>query len=199
MIELIKALERIKAEAVSLADAQVIALEALRAALQDKAGEVREPVAWEATTDAYIKHITDAQYQRFSTEVKRWYKPYKCSSCAEKTAHSYEPAGVLMHWPMPGGGRKLIWSEDDLTAITIGCPPTKIFKKTYSAAHPAPVVPDDVVRYRMIRDGLVYIEPHESGEIYVAGETGVYTKSGDEFDSAIDAIAASQQKGGQHG
>ena len=40
MIELIKALERIKAEAVSLADAQVIALEALRAALQDKAGEV---------------------------------------------------------------------------------------------------------------------------------------------------------------
>lgn len=60
-------------------------------------------------------------------------------------------------------------------------------------------VPDDVARYRAIRDGLVYIEPHESGEIYVAGETGVYTKSGDEFDSAIDAIAASQQKGGQHG
>ena len=39
--------------------------------------------------------------------------------------------------------------------------------------------------------------PHESGEIYVAGETGVYTKSGDEFDAAIDAIAASQQKGWQ--
>lgn len=40
MIELIKALELIKSEAVSLADAQVIALEALRAALQDKAVEV---------------------------------------------------------------------------------------------------------------------------------------------------------------
>ncbi len=53
----------------------------------------------------------------------------------------------------------------------------------------------EVVRYRTIRNGLVYIEPHESGEIYVAGETGVYTKSGDEFDAAIDAIAASQKKG----
>ena len=53
----------------------------------------------------------------------------------------------------------------------------------------------DVARYRAIRDGLVYIEPHESGEIYVAGVTGVYTKSGDEFDAAIDAITASQQKG----
>ena len=57
----------------------------------------------------------------------------------------------------------------------------------------------DVARYRAIRDGLVYIEPHESGEIYVAGETGVYTKSGDEFDAAIDAIAAAQQKGGSAG
>jgi len=66
---------------------------------------------------------------------------------------------------------------------------------TELSAQPAPVVPDDVVRYRTIRDGLVYIEPHESGEIYVAGETGVYTKSGDEFDAAVDAIAASQKKG----
>lgn len=63
------------------------------------------------------------------------------------------------------------------------------------AAQPAPVVPDDVARYRTIRNGLAYIEPHESGEIYVAGENGVYTKSGDEFDAAIDAIAAAQQKG----
>lgn len=62
---------------------------------------------------------------------------------------------------------------------------------------PAPVVPDDVARYRLIRNGLAYIEPHESGEIYVAGESGVYTKNGDEFDAAIDAIASSQQKGGQ--
>ena len=74
---------------------------------------------------------------------------------------------------------------------------TQIMWDTWQAraAQPAPVVPDDVVRYRTIRDGLAYIEPHESGEIYVAGETGVYTKSGDEFDAAIDAIAASQKKG----
>ena len=53
----------------------------------------------------------------------------------------------------------------------------------------------DVARYRAIRDGLVYIEPHESGEIYVAGETGVYTKSGDEFDAAIDAIIEQNSAG----
>ena len=73
-------------------------------------------------------------------------------------------------------------------------PPVQIGTRLF-AAQPAPVVPDDVVRYRTIRNGLVYIEPHESGEIYVAGEAGVYTKSGDEFDAAIDAIAASKQKG----
>jgi len=77
-------------------------------------------------------------------------------------------------------------------------PPVQIGTRLF-AAQPAPVVPDDVVRYRTIRDGLAYIEPHESGEIYVAGETGVYTKSGDEFDAAIDAIAASQQKGWSSG
>jgi len=63
----------------------------------------------------------------------------------------------------------------------------------------ADTVAHDVARYRAIRNGLVYIEPHESGEIYVAGETGVYTKSGDEFDAAIDAIAASQKKGWSSG
>ena len=77
-------------------------------------------------------------------------------------------------------------------------PPVQIGTRLF-AAQPAPVVPDDVVRYRTIRDGLAYIEPHESGEIYVAGETGVYTKSGDEFDAAIDAIATSQQKGWSSG
>lgn len=107
----------------------------------------------------------------------------------------YEPAGFLLHWPAPGGGREILWSKDGEAGRAIGCPVTEIFKATDRAAQPAPVVPDDVVRYRTIRDGLVYIEPHESGEIYVAGETGVYTKSGDEFDAAVDAIAASQQKG----
>jgi len=157
----------------------------------------------------------------------------------------YEPAGFLLHWPAPGGGRDTLWSRDGAAGHAIGCPVTEIFKATDRAAHPAPVVPDDhplvvfakecelgtymehetpmaarkaisaakaigitakadtvapdVARYRAIRNGLVYIEPHESGEIYVAGETGVYTKSGDEFDAAIDAIATSQQKGWSSG
>jgi hypothetical protein len=40
-------------------------------------------IAWESTTTGYIKFITDERYQKFSDEVKRWYKPYKCSSCAK--------------------------------------------------------------------------------------------------------------------
>ena len=71
-----------------------------------------------------------------------------------------------------------------------------VLSKPAPSPQPAvPVVSDDVARYRTIRNGLVYIEPHESGEIYVAGETGVYTKSGDEFDAAIDAIIEQNSAG----
>ena len=114
----------------------------LRAALQDKAGEVREPTLWISQKDLDRLKVTTVFRPLVST-----FKPL---------------------------------NDGEIPLF---------------AAQPAPVVPDDVVRYRTIRGGLVYIEPHESGEIYVAGETGVYTKSGDEFDAAIDAIAASQKKG----
>jgi hypothetical protein len=43
-----------------------------------------EVIAWEATTPAYIKHVTDKQYRAFSETAKRWYKPYKCSNCELK-------------------------------------------------------------------------------------------------------------------
>lgn len=42
-----------------------------------------EPVAWESTTLGYIKYVTDERYRKFSTEVQRWYKPYRCSHCAD--------------------------------------------------------------------------------------------------------------------
>lgn len=38
--------------------------------------------AWESTTVGYIKYVTDERYQKFSAEVKRWYKPYNCSFCS---------------------------------------------------------------------------------------------------------------------
>jgi len=55
----------------------------------------------------------------------------------------YEPAGFLLHWPAPGGGRDILWSKDGAAGHAIGCPVTEIFKATDRAAHPAPVVPDD--------------------------------------------------------
>ena len=43
--------------------------------------EAQEPVAWESTTPGYIKYITQAR-----SAVRRWYKPYRCSGCAERGA-----------------------------------------------------------------------------------------------------------------
>ena len=48
-----------------------------------------EAIAWEATTPVYTKYVTDKRYRSFSDAAKRWYKPYKCSSCQ---AQATEPA-----------------------------------------------------------------------------------------------------------
>jgi hypothetical protein len=41
-----------------------------------------EPIAWESTTPAYFKFITDSRYRKFSPAVRKWYRPYRCSTCA---------------------------------------------------------------------------------------------------------------------
>lgn len=38
--------------------------------------------AWEATTIGYKRFVTDDWYRKSSDAVKRWYKPFRCSSCA---------------------------------------------------------------------------------------------------------------------
>lgn len=43
---------------------------------------INEPIAWESTTIAFTKYVTDSRYQKFSREVQQWYKPYQCSACA---------------------------------------------------------------------------------------------------------------------
>jgi hypothetical protein len=55
--------------------------------LQEQEGQPA-PIAWEATTSAYIKFITQERYSRFAPAVQRWYKPYRCSSCATLAAGS---------------------------------------------------------------------------------------------------------------
>ena len=108
------------------------ALRHLRAALQDKAGEVR----------------------------------------------GYEPAGFLLHWPAPGGGRDILWSKDGAAGHAIGCPVTEVFKATDRAAQPAPVVPDD-------HPLMVFAKECSLGA-YMEHEVPL---------AARKAIAASQQKG----
>lgn len=46
----------------------------------------RTEIAWEATGNGLVKHVTDERYQKFSPEIKRWYKPYRCASCTESRA-----------------------------------------------------------------------------------------------------------------
>lgn len=43
-----------------------------------------EVVAWESTTEAYKKYITQQQYETFNENFQSWYKPYK-SSCSQPT------------------------------------------------------------------------------------------------------------------
>lgn len=40
-----------------------------------------EPIAWESTTPAYAKYITDARYKKLHPGFKPWFKPYRCSQC----------------------------------------------------------------------------------------------------------------------
>ena len=64
-----------------------MAINVARAAIAAyKQAVASEAVAWESTTDIYVKYVTDERYQRFSDGIKAWYKPYKCSSCASPPA-----------------------------------------------------------------------------------------------------------------
>lgn len=63
---------------------------ALRAALEAAlSASDAEPVAWESTTVCYTKYVTDARYRKFSDAAKKWYKPYRCSSCAAPPADTH--------------------------------------------------------------------------------------------------------------
>jgi prolyl-tRNA synthetase len=42
--------------------------------------EQKEPMAWKAKTDVYVKYITDTKYRKLSKTVQRWYEPI-CNNC----------------------------------------------------------------------------------------------------------------------
>lgn len=48
------------------------------------------PIAWESTTPVYFKYVTQAKYEKFSPAVRQWYKPYRCTDCANTRADSGE-------------------------------------------------------------------------------------------------------------
>ncbi|WP_264839790.1 hypothetical protein [Burkholderia cenocepacia] len=53
-------------------------------------------MAWESATTVYTKYITDSRYQKFSPEVRKWYKPYRCSACTEPRAEVTDPFRDLL-------------------------------------------------------------------------------------------------------
>lgn len=108
----------------------------------------------------------------------------------------YEPAGFLLHWPAPGGGRDTLWSMDGAAGHAIGCPVTEIFKATDRAAQPATVVPDGFV--------LVPVEPDATWAYRVVRQHQPHLDVGcrawrKEMETMLywhtAMIAASQQKG----
>lgn len=47
---------------------------------------------------------------------------------AKRLLEPMEPAGFLLQWPAPGGGRETLWSETGAAAEVIGCPAVQVFK-----------------------------------------------------------------------
>lgn len=56
-------------------------LRAQSAAIERPTCESDGVIAWEATTIYYRQFVTDKTYRGFSDEVRKWYKPYRCSRC----------------------------------------------------------------------------------------------------------------------
>lgn len=54
------------------------------------------PIAWESTTPVYFKYVNQAKYEKFSPAVRQWYKPYRCTDCANTRADSGE--AVAWRW-----------------------------------------------------------------------------------------------------
>lgn len=49
-------------------------------------GECADAIAWESTSFGYKRYITDDTYQKLKPSFQRWYKPYRCTSCAAQPA-----------------------------------------------------------------------------------------------------------------
>ena len=41
----------------------------------------QEPIAWESTSTAYKQYVTQATYEKFSQNIKKFYAPYHCVNC----------------------------------------------------------------------------------------------------------------------
>lgn len=39
------------------------------------------PIGWESMTIGFIRYVSHERYMKFSPGAKKWYKPYRCSSC----------------------------------------------------------------------------------------------------------------------
>ncbi|WP_368655445.1 hypothetical protein ABRY94_11980 [Castellaniella ginsengisoli] len=91
------------------ADAAALVVEA-DAVLSGQPAASAEPVAWESKTLAYQKYITDARYQNLRPAAKRWYKPYRCTSCAAPVAAQAQPAMP----PLTEAMRAVLRNENDV-------------------------------------------------------------------------------------
>lgn len=86
-------------------------------------------------------------------------------------------------------GKRPYIAQADVWKLPIG---TKLYT---APTQPDPELAEDAERYRAIRQGMVYVEPHPDGKIYVATDRGVYCKTSSEVDDIIDAAIAAEKWG----
>lgn len=53
---------------------------------------------------------------------------------ATPVAQPLTSRGFLLHWPKPGGGRQLVWSDSDAAGVSIGCPVEPVFSRGVRAS-----------------------------------------------------------------
>lgn len=65
--------------------------------IPDAGKMVPDPVAWECTGIGLKRFLTQVQYEAQAPNVKRWYVPFRCSTCAATIpAHQIEAAQAMI-------------------------------------------------------------------------------------------------------
>lgn len=145
------------------------------------------PIAWESTTPVYFKYVTQAKYEKFSPAVRQWYKPYRCTDCANTRADSGEAvAWRYRHAVEPSGWTTFISKARAEFLRVEGYIVEPLF------THPSATALDvrDAERYRWLRDNPIRIDAEDW--VWEQGDSEVIA-----LDERIDAALSQRVEKGK--